>query len=96
MREKGRAAIYTMAGFYLLILAYQMFGGRMDNGGSDYAMMLVFSVIFVIVGIGMIGFSAVILKKSTKKTEYGKENGAPEQKLEADAGAEKAEGMRGK
>lgn len=67
MREKARASIYTMAGFYLLYLAYQMFSGRMDNGGDEYYLMMIFTVIFVMLGAGLMVFAAAMMKKSIQK-----------------------------
>ncbi len=66
-KDKGRAAIYAMAGVYLLYMAYQIFGSRMDNGGSDYTLMMIFSVLFLIFGVGLIVFSIYMMKKNEKK-----------------------------
>lgn len=65
--EKGRAAIYAMAGVYLLYMAYQIFGARVENGGNEYTLMVIFSVFFLIFGIGLIAFSIYMMKKSEKK-----------------------------
>lgn len=51
-KDKARMAIYAMAGVYLLILAYQMFG-NLDTAGDERMIMIVFIIIFVIVGGGM-------------------------------------------
>lgn len=67
LRDRGRATIYGMAGFYLLYLAYQMFGARADNNGSNYWMMVIFSVLFVIIGGGICFFSVSILRKCAKE-----------------------------
>ncbi len=63
MNDKARAAVYALAGIYLLYMAYQIFNSRMDQGGSQYTLMLIFSVIFLVLGIGLIVFSAYIMKK---------------------------------
>ncbi len=63
MREKGRPAIYGMAALYLFYLAYQMFGARLENGGADYMLMLVFSGIFVLAGISLLVISFFMLRK---------------------------------
>lgn len=67
MREKGRSVIYGLAGFYLLYTAYQMFQARMENGGSDYVLMIIFSIIFVVAGVGILGLAAWILKKNKEE-----------------------------
>lgn len=63
MNDKARAAVYTLAGVYLLYMAYQVFGLRMDNGGNDYTLMLIFSIIFMVFGIGLIAFAIYMMKK---------------------------------
>ncbi len=63
MNDKARAAVYALAGIYLLYMAYQIFNSRMDQGGSQYTLMLIFSVIFLVLGIGLIVFSTYIMKK---------------------------------
>lgn len=67
MREKGRPAIYGLAALYLLYLAYQMFGARAEHGGSDYMLLMIFCVIFVIVGIGLLAFSVAVFRKQSKQ-----------------------------
>lgn len=63
MNDKARAAIYMMAGGYLLYMAYQVFGLRMDNGGNEYMLMLIFSIVFLVFGLGLIAFGIYMLKK---------------------------------
>lgn len=66
-KEKARAAIYSMTGVYLLYTAYQIFTSRMDSVGNEYVLMLIFSVLFLIFGIGLIVFSIYMMKKNEKK-----------------------------
>lgn len=73
MNEKARAGVYVLAAVYLFYMAYQMFSVRMDNGGSDYTLMMIFSAIFVLCGIGLIVFSAYMMKKK-EKNEKNEEN----------------------
>lgn len=63
MNDKARAAVYALAGAYMLYMAYQVFSVRMDNGGSDLTLMLIFSIIFLLFGIGFIGFAIYMMKK---------------------------------
>lgn len=81
MREKGRAAVYGMGAFYLLYLAYEIFGARMDNGGKDYVMMIIFSVVFVIAGAALLTAAVIMFKNmakadadAEKQEEQGKED----------------------
>ncbi len=67
MRSKGQAAFYALAGGYLLYLAYQLFGGRMDNGGENYWVALIFSIFFVIAGAAILIYTAIMYQKVTKQ-----------------------------
>lgn len=67
MNDKARAGVYAMAAIYLFYMAYQVFSVRMDNGGSDYTLMMIFSAIFVLCGIGLIVFAIYMMKKNEKK-----------------------------
>lgn len=66
-KDKARAGIYVLAAIYLFYMAYQMFSVRMDNGGSDYTLMMIFSAFFVLCGIGLIAISIYMMKKNEKK-----------------------------
>lgn len=74
MREKGRAAIYGLAGFYVWYLAYQMFGARNDGGGNNYVLMLVFSLLFVLAGGAMLFLAYRMIRQGQKNTEPEKVN----------------------
>ncbi len=54
-RDKARIAVYALAGFYLLYLAWQMYGG-LAEAGSDKPLMIGFIIFFVIVGAGLAGW----------------------------------------
>lgn len=74
-REKGRAAIYSMAGIYLLYLAYCMFRDRADSAGGEYTLIMAAMAAFVVIGIGLIGFSLKMLKDiHQKETEESKKD----------------------
>lgn len=65
--DKARAGVYVLAGLYMLYMAYQVFSVRMDNGGSDFTLMVIFSVVFLLAGLGLIGFAIYMMKKNEKK-----------------------------
>lgn len=67
MNEKARAGVYVLAAVYLFYMAYQMFSVRMDNGGSEYTLMMIFSAVFVICGLGLIAIAIYMMKKNEKK-----------------------------
>lgn len=72
MKDKARAGVYMLAAVYLFYMAYEMFTVRMDNGGSDYTLMMIFSAIFVLCGIGLVIFSAYMMKKNEKSEKIEK------------------------
>ena len=67
MNEKARAGVYVLAAVYLFYMAYQMFSVRMDNGGREYTLMMIFSAVFVICGLGLIALAIYMMKKNGKK-----------------------------
>ena len=54
VRNRGRMAIYSMAGFYLLYMAYKLSSGLPDSSGNTKILMIVFMVFFALIG-GIIG-----------------------------------------
>ena len=54
-KKNARLAIYAMAGFYLLTLAYQMFRAISTSHGNEQLVMIVATILFLIVGVGLIG-----------------------------------------
>ena len=55
-KNKARPAIYAMAGFYLAYLSYQMFKQISVTSGSEQTIMIVFSILFAVIGVGGILF----------------------------------------
>ena len=55
-REKGRLAIYAMAGVYLLFMAYQIFKSLPSSTDSSFVILVIAMVAFVIIGAGLIIF----------------------------------------
>ena len=47
VRNRGRMAIYSMAGFYLLYMAYKLSSGLPDSSGNTKILMIVFMVFFL-------------------------------------------------
>lgn len=58
-KKNARLAIYAMAGFYLLTLAYQMFRAISTSHGNEQLVMIVATILFLIVIIGLV----IIFKK---------------------------------
>lgn len=55
-KNKARPAIYTMAGFYLAYLSWQMFHEISRTTGSEQTIMIVSSILFAVIGLGGILF----------------------------------------
>ena len=66
-KKNARLAIYAMAGFYLLTLAYQMFRAISTSHGNEQLVMIVATILFLIVGVGLIGFGTIKKNQSTDK-----------------------------
>lgn len=55
-KNNARNMIYAMAGFYLLTLAYNMFKAISTTSDMEQSFMIVFTILFTIIGIGLIVF----------------------------------------
>ncbi len=67
MRNKGRSAIYMMAGFYLIYMAYQVFKNRAESAGGEYIAVMAGAAAFFLIGAGMMGFSWYLFYKTGKE-----------------------------
>lgn len=75
-RERGRAAIYSMAGIYLLYLAYSMYKELTLNPGEGGGVFIMVSMAaFVILGIGLMGFALKMMKDSHKRDQLEQDPG---------------------
>ena len=54
-RDKARVAVYAMGGFYLLYLAWQMYG-ELSTAGSEKPLMIGFMIFFTIIGAELAGW----------------------------------------
>ncbi len=76
-RDKGRFAVYAMGGVYLIYLAYHMLKTQV-KGGTEAALMIIFAVLFLIIGVGILGFSFYMFytfgKKRSQNEGRDKEN----------------------
>ena len=64
MRNRGRSAIYLMAGFYLVYMAYQVFKNRADSSGGELIAVMAGAAAFLLIGGGMFGLAFYILNKN--------------------------------
>lgn len=102
-RNRGRMAIYAMAGVYLLFMAYNIFKSLPTSSGNEKIIMIVALIFFVIVGGGMVIMGIYMGYKISKQgpapiedSENSEENTADESdetapKLETEAERDKIE-----
>lgn len=79
-RNKARAAVYVMAGGYLLYLAYKLFTSRAGAEESDSVVMLIFAIFFVVVGAATFGFAFYMSKKGVSHDKETNGDNVQEQK----------------
>lgn len=66
-RKNVRVAIYTLAGVYLLTLAYDLFHAIETSKGNTQLIMIVATVLFTIIGIGMVIFGITVTYRNAKQ-----------------------------
>ena len=66
-KNKARPAIYSMAGFYLVYLSYNMFKEISKTSGGEQMTAVIFSILFAVVGVGGILFGLLAGYKNSKK-----------------------------
>lgn len=66
-KNKARPAIYAMAGFYLVYLSYSMFKETSKTSGTEQMTMVIFSILFAVIGAGGILFGLLAGYKNSKK-----------------------------
>lgn len=73
-KNRARTAIYPMAGIYIISQAYHMFKAIPTTSGSEHILMIVFSILFVIVGGWLIyvGFAGAKKAHDAKLEEQKK------------------------
>lgn len=54
MRNRGRMAIYSMAGIYLLYMAYKLMDSISTSSGNQKILVIVFMIFFGVVGAAMV------------------------------------------
>lgn len=67
MKEKARAAVYSAAGIYLLVMAHGLWKGLPESSGNEHLLMAVFAAAFLLAGAGMIAFGAHMMHSFYKK-----------------------------
>jgi hypothetical protein len=71
-KNNARVAIYAMAGVYLLSLSYHMFKAISSTNGNEQLLMIVFTILFTIIGLGMVFFGIISGYKNRKEMRDGK------------------------
>lgn len=70
-KEMGRGTIYAMAGIYICITAYQMYGNLGTGTGSEQMLMIIFMILFAIFGAGLIALGGYMIYKGSKAQRDG-------------------------
>jgi hypothetical protein len=68
-KNKARPAIYAMAGFYLVYLSYSMFKEISKTSGTEQMTMVIFSILFAVIGAGGILFGLLAGYKNSKRNK---------------------------
>lgn len=66
-KNRVRPAIYSMAGVYLAGLAYSMFKQISVTSGSEQMIMIIFTILFAVLGLALILFGLTVGYKNSKK-----------------------------
>lgn len=72
-KENARMAVYGMAGIYLYIMAYKMITS-LSTAGSDATLMIIFSIVFIVAGSGLVGLAIWDMHTRVKKRKEMEEN----------------------
>lgn len=66
-KNRARPAIYAMAGVYVAYLAYCMFKQISVTSGSEQMLMIIFTIVFAILGLGLLLFGLTEGHKNAKE-----------------------------
>ena len=89
-RDKTRVVVYTMGGIYLMYLAWNMFQGLSD-AGSEKTLVIVFIVLFSVIGAGLVVWGLYIGWKFTQDMGVGVEPEVESEQPEESGEAEDSE-----
>lgn len=68
MDQRTKVTLYGVCGMYLLYMAYKMFQTVLEQGASEAMLSLIFSILFVLMGIIVLVFT-YRLSRDIKKEE---------------------------
>ncbi len=90
-RDNARIAVYVLGGAYLIYLAWELFLG-LDTAGSEKPLMLIFSILFAVIGAVVVGAG---LYSGWKYRQHRQQEAAESEKADGEAkqedGGEKSE-----
>ncbi len=67
--QKARMAMYSIAGLYLVYLAYQLVGGISKAEGAVKILSILFAILFAIIGVSLTIFGIYRTYKMKKEEE---------------------------
>ena len=66
-KMRVRASIYPLAGIYLIYNAWCMYGEISSTSGNQQILMIVFSILYAVIGVALILLGISLLSKATRK-----------------------------
>lgn len=76
MDKRTKVTLYGVCGMYLLYMAYKMFRTVLEMGAAEAMLSLVFSILFVIMGIIVLVFTYRMSRDIKKEDEEAAEKAA--------------------
>lgn len=73
-KEMGRGTIYAMAGIYICITAYQMYGNLGASMGGEQLLVTLFIILFAILGAGLVVLGGYMIYKGSKTHRDGQDS----------------------
>lgn len=62
----GRGTIYAMAGIYISIAAYRIYGNLGASTDSEHLLLIIFMILFAIFGAGLVVIGGYMIYKGSK------------------------------
>ncbi len=82
-RDNARMAVYALGGAYLIYLAWELFSG-LDTAGSEKPLMLVFGILFAVIGAAAVAGGLYSGWKRMKDMQQPASGSVPESEKEKD------------
>lgn len=81
-KENGRILFYSLAGAYLIYLAFSMAKGLGDVTGAERVVIIIAAVVFAVVGVGIVCWE---IRKVIKQAKNASMEGPKEEPAQAES-----------